>query len=94
MSCPPPTLTQSGEFQLKSVTNKLLVVQVYKAGRKPAVDRLCLGIPRSEVRDLRTSDCEDTHTHTHPLAVSSVFFIHVVTATLSQGLFYDIVNAT
>lgn len=62
MSCPPPTLTQSGEFQLKSVTNKLLVVQVYKAGRKPAVDRLCLGIPRSEVRDLRTSDCEDTHT--------------------------------
>lgn len=63
MSCPPPTLTQSGEFQLKSVTNKLLVVQVYKAGRKPAVDRLCLGIPRSEVRDLRTSDCEDTHTH-------------------------------
>lgn len=62
MSCPPPTLTQSCEFQLKSVTNKLLVVQVYKAGRKPAVDRLCLGIPRSEVRDLRTSDCEDTHT--------------------------------
>lgn len=92
MSCPPPTLTPSCEFQLKSVTNKLLVVQVYKAGRKPAVDRLCLGIPRSEVRDLRTSDCEDTHTP--PLAISSVFFIHVVTATLSQGLFYDIVNAT
>lgn len=92
MSCPPPTLTLSCEFQLKSVTNKLLVVQVYKAGRKPAVDRLCLGIPRSEVRDLRTSDCEDTHTP--PLAISSVFFIHVVTATLSQGLFYDIVNAT
>lgn len=66
MSRPPPTLTQSCEFQLKSVTNKLLVVQVYKAGRKPAVDSLCLGIPRSEVRDLRTSDCANTHTHTPP----------------------------
>lgn len=60
MSYPPPT--PSCEFQLKSLTNKLLVVQVYKAGRKPAVDRLCLGIPRSEVRDLLTNDCEDTHT--------------------------------
>lgn len=68
MSCPPPTLTQSGEFQLKSVTNKLLVVQVYKAGRKPAVDRLCLGIPRSEVRDLIVK----THTHTHPLWLSAL----------------------
>lgn len=29
-------------------------MQVYKAGRKPAVDRLCLGIPRGEVRETHT----------------------------------------
>lgn len=32
--------------------NKPCYFQVYKAGKKPAVDRLCLGIPRGEVRNV------------------------------------------
>lgn len=31
--------------------NKNFVFKVYKLGKKPAVDRLCLGIPRGEVSD-------------------------------------------
>lgn len=35
-----------------SYNDKLCVFQIYKAGKKPAVDRLCLGIPHGEVREI------------------------------------------
>ncbi|MED6266172.1 hypothetical protein CHARACLAT_033018 [Characodon lateralis] len=41
---------KSGKAQSEILT-MIDLSKVYKSGKKPAVDRLCLGIPRSEVRD-------------------------------------------
>ena len=41
--------SQSDILELRQLT------KVYKRKQKPAVDRLCVGIPRGEVRHIRTT---------------------------------------